>query len=222
MYAFLLERCGPATQLLEACRRGDAVEVHAIVEGRPDLLASLDADAVCDCLCAPADAIRALVRHGADPDALDTENGATAMHNAAWKGELERIKALLEAGADPNIRDATYLSTPIGWAHQNGQMETVAFLSENTALDLVDAAWLGKAPRVAELLDADPESVNGPNGGAMCPLRGAAYMGHVDVVRLLLGRGATPNLPSPSTGMTALEMAERQGHNDVADLLRGA
>ena len=31
--------------------------------------------------------------------------GETALHHAAWEGELETVKLLLEAGADPNIRE---------------------------------------------------------------------------------------------------------------------
>ena len=31
--------------------------------------------------------------------------GETALHHAAWEGEVETVKLLLEAGADPNIRE---------------------------------------------------------------------------------------------------------------------
>lgn len=58
----------------------------------------------------------------ADPDAM--VDGRTALHDAAWAGDLERVEALLEAGADPGIRDLTHGSTPLGWAEHAFQTET--------------------------------------------------------------------------------------------------
>jgi ankyrin repeat protein len=47
-----------------------------------------------------ATAIRALLRHGAEIDAVDGQ-GNTPLVNAASRGEVECVRALLEAGADP-------------------------------------------------------------------------------------------------------------------------
>jgi ankyrin repeat protein len=47
----------------------------------------------------------------------------------------------------------------------------------------------------------------------------AAGNGHAEVVRLLLRRGADP-AQRDNRGFTALSMAQQQGQNLVADLLR--
>lgn len=57
-----------------------------------------------------------------DPNALT--DGRTALHDAAWAGELDRVEALLAAGADPGIRDLTYGTTPLAWAEHGFQTET--------------------------------------------------------------------------------------------------
>ncbi len=66
----------------------------------------------------------------ADPDAL--VGGRTALHDAAWEGDLERVEALLAAGADPGIRDLTHGTTPLGWAEHAFQPETARRLREVT------------------------------------------------------------------------------------------
>lgn len=62
-----------------------------------------------------------------DPSALDDE-GATALHHAAWDGDLNRIQLLLEAGADPTIADARFDATALGWAEHAYQSEAADLL----------------------------------------------------------------------------------------------
>ena len=50
------------------------------------------------------------------------------------------------------------------------------------------------------------------------PLTLAAYLGHGDAVALLLARGAVDWMPD-AAGDTALEVAMRRGHDDIADRL---
>lgn len=63
-----------------------------------------------------------------DPDARDAE-GATALHHAAWSGDLALIRELLDAGADPTLRDARFDATPQGWAQHAYQDEAAELLS---------------------------------------------------------------------------------------------
>lgn len=67
----------------------------------------------------------------ADPNALD-DNGATALHHAAWDGDLELIGRLLDAGADPTITDARFDATPLGWAEHAYQAEAADLLRSAT------------------------------------------------------------------------------------------
>jgi ankyrin repeat protein len=58
-----------------------------------------------------------LLENGANPNARsDAQSRHTALHSAAWNGDLEMVKLLLAAGADPAIRDAQYNATARGWA----------------------------------------------------------------------------------------------------------
>jgi ankyrin repeat protein len=65
-----------------------------------------------------ARAVRWLLDHGADPNALwnhwDAE--VTALHLAAAQGHAEVVRLLLDAGADPSIRDSKHDGDALGWA----------------------------------------------------------------------------------------------------------
>jgi ankyrin repeat protein len=56
-------------------------------------------------------------------------------------------------------------------------------------LDLFEAAALGEAPRVSELLDADPARISTFSVDGFTPLHLAAYFGRPEVVDVLLERG---------------------------------
>ncbi len=86
-----------------------------------------------------------------------------------------------------------------------------------------EAAERGDASRVGSLLDDRPGLVDETDGRTLSALHYAASEGHVDVVRLLLDRGADPGV-SALGGMTPLFLAAAGGHADVVKLLveRGA
>lgn len=54
--------------------------------------------------------------------------GRTALHEAAWAGDLERIRLLLAAGADPAVVDEAYGTTALGWAEHAYQTEAADLL----------------------------------------------------------------------------------------------
>lgn len=58
-----------------------------------------------------------LLSKGASPDArADAQSRHTALHSAAWNGDLPMVKRLLAAGADPTLRDEQYDGMAQGWA----------------------------------------------------------------------------------------------------------
>src|SRR5688572_7190642 len=75
-----------------------------------------------------------------------------------------------------------------------GQPEIAeAIAAAKTALDVFEAASLGRVDRLRELLDEDPALLNSVAADGFPALGLAAYFKHPDAVRLLLDRGANPN-----------------------------
>jgi ankyrin repeat protein len=75
------------------------------------------------------DALPLLTELGFDVDFRAGDSG-TALHHAAWAGDVEAVRALLALGADPTVRDGHYDSTPAGWAEHAGQQETRELLAD--------------------------------------------------------------------------------------------
>lgn len=58
-----------------------------------------------------------LLAHGADPNARSARGSrGTALHSAAWEGDLRMARLLVAAGADMRAREAEHDNTPAGWA----------------------------------------------------------------------------------------------------------
>ena len=64
-----------------------------------------------------ADAVRLMVDLGFPLDARsETDDGATALHAAAYTGNAELVALLIDRGADVEARDASWNATPLDWA----------------------------------------------------------------------------------------------------------
>ncbi|TGD85551.1 ankyrin repeat domain-containing protein [Mycolicibacterium sp. CH28] len=88
-----------------------------------------------------ADRLDLLARHGVDvsgaeltiasiPDDpnIRDDDGATALHHAAWSGDLALMQQLLDAGADPDAVDLRHRTTPLDWAEHAYQSEAAELL----------------------------------------------------------------------------------------------
>ena len=64
---------------------------------------------------------------GFDVDAR--AGGSTALHDAAFAGDVDLITALLAAGADRHIRDTQHGATPLGWAEHGCQPAAIELLT---------------------------------------------------------------------------------------------
>ncbi|TPW03569.1 MAG: ankyrin, partial [bacterium] len=60
-------------------------------------------------------ALESLIHLGFDP-AWECPWGGTALHAAAWLGQVEPVRHLLSLGAPVNIRDSRFGSSPLAWA----------------------------------------------------------------------------------------------------------
>lgn len=119
---------------------------------------------------------------------LRARNGDTALMIAAYKGNVAAVKALLDKEAEPNNT---------GW----------------TALHY--AAAIGNDEIVQMLLDASAYiDAGSPNNTT--PIMMAARAGKIMTVKLLLDSGADVTLKN-DLGMSAIDLARKFDHNDIAD-----
>ena len=134
-----------------------------------------------------------LINSGADVNGMQSD-GATALHWAAYHGNIALVAALLEAGADPSAANRNG-STPMWLATERGETAVITTLLE---------------------AGADPNELM-PLGRR--PLMVAARSGVIEAVRTLLEFGADPNAAESERGTTAIMQAADQGHADVIRLL---
>jgi ankyrin repeat protein len=137
--------------------------------------------------------VRRLVQSGADVKAAQAD-GATALHWAAYHGDLELAELLLKAGADVAATNRNG-STPMWLAASRGDGKMIGKLLEHGA-------------------NANEELPLGRK-----PLMLAARSGATDAVRALLEHGADANAKETARGTTALMQAADQGHADVIKVL---
>ena len=168
------------------------------------------------CICKQMDAARFLLDNGADVNARPMRN-ETVLHHMAWDNQQVWINFLIEAGADPNMRDERFCGTPAHWAMVAGNHTIKDQLIPLIDLTVADAAEFGLIDHLNDLLNQNPAHINGKDGDGL-PLGSAAAEGHIEVVRLLLERGADASLKN-SQGKTALDYAVEAGHEQIAVLL---
>ncbi|MFT4624025.1 MAG: hypothetical protein ACI8PZ_002681 [Myxococcota bacterium] len=113
-------------RLLGAIRAGDRDTAMALRGELADLQSTTDD--LLGSMVARTAALRLALELGVSPTERDN-NGATALHQAAWSGRLEAIRVLLAAGADPDAVDGRFNATPLGWATHAGQTEAAELLA---------------------------------------------------------------------------------------------
>ena len=80
------------------------------------------------------DLVEWLLARGASPNARSSaESRHTALHSAAWNGDLRMAKILVTAGADATARDTQYNATPAGWARTSVEVTNNAACTEVAA-----------------------------------------------------------------------------------------
>jgi len=124
----------PFTELIGACLAGDRAAVERTVSDDPQLLARAITERS-DLIAGAAElgrpgAVTLLVDLGFD---VNAQGRATALHEAAFRGDLELVELLLDLGADPTITDPSHHATPRGWAEHNRQAHVVARLDQRSA-----------------------------------------------------------------------------------------
>ncbi|MDQ3696738.1 MAG: ankyrin repeat domain-containing protein [Gemmatimonadota bacterium] len=169
------------------------------------------------------------------------------IHWATMTRQIDVIDELLRGGADINARRLDG-ARPIhltngdyayrGWRDVPDHVTTTPdevyrhLVARGANVDVWMAAVKGDIDRVRELIDEDPSLANRVNdynsyyAGCGSAIKNATGAGHIDIVKLLLDRGADPNVAEEGIAPHghALYSAVYNGHYDIAKLLlaRGA
>jgi len=180
----------------------------------------------------------------ASPELLHEGDGRSnqPIHWAVMTRQISLIDKLLSRGAKINAQrqdGARPIHLTNGDYHYRGwrdvPREVVAtpddiyrhLVARGASIDIGMAAVKGDMERVRELLDQEPSLVNRVSDynsyylGSGAPIKNAAAGGHIEIVKLLLERGADPNLPEEGIAPHghALYSAVYNGHYEIAKLL---
>src|SRR5262245_4872581 len=152
-------------------------------------------------------------------------------HDAAARARLEAV--LPNADSEPTLRDVQHALAlehgASGWTALTAQLDALSPSPDDadraTAVaSLLDASALGDIARVTQLLDAHPEIVSERgtlrgHSGLRTALHFAVGGPHEDVVRLLLDRGADPNVRDEGDNAMPLHFAAEKERLGIIKLL---
>lgn len=171
--------------------------------------------------------VKKLVNMGADVNRISGRYG-TALQAAAFAGSKEVVRVLLDTGADVNQESGKFGTALQAAASQRHEavvqqlLDAGADVQREGGPPRIDARererwtgfWLAKNTRT--LFERNPSRWQ--NGLFGTSLQAAAHAGSVEIVRLLLDRGADIGV-TDEYGQTPLHHAACQGHEAVVALL---
>ncbi len=175
------------------------------------------------------DIVRLLLKAGADVNYLDKYR-STPLMRAAGEKNIEVVRLLLEAGADANASSGESGETPLtSNIKHNGSEEILRTLLEHGASarpksfepPLVSAVQVGATEKVRMLLDHGADINATAPFTDSTPLMLAATYGHLGMAKMLIEKAADLNRRDRS-GSTALSLAIKNRHPQIANLLRNA
>jgi hypothetical protein len=153
-----------------------------------------------------------LCNHGADPDG--------AIHAAALHGYFHTVTALIAHGAHVDLPTAAMLNRV---EDARRLLRTASSVERHLAVAM--ASQVGNIEIVRLLLDAgeDPNRYNPPGGHShTTPLHQAALIGHEELVRLLIERGASVHTKDLLWQGTPADWAQHEGRTELEAFLRKA
>ncbi|XP_012723981.2 ankyrin repeat domain-containing protein 50 isoform X1 [Fundulus heteroclitus] len=135
-----------------------------------------------------------VIEKGGVPLESRDPEGRTALHVASWQGCVEIVDLLLKHGANPNAQD-TEGRPPVH-----------------------SVAWTGHRKVGHRLLAANSVNIDLACHQGATALSIAAQEGHVDIVKMLLEKGANPN-HIDKYGRSPVKVAGKHGHVTIVQLL---
>jgi ankyrin repeat protein len=158
--------------------------------------------------------VKNLLEKGVDVNMRGPDRNTPIME-AAYAGHLEMAKLLLVHGADLSAKKTDGATATL----LIGDHKDVGALFKNVS-QLVDAASSGDIRTLQELVDSGTP-VNGLDQNGRAALNEAAWNGKTEAVKLLLDKGANPNIRK-ADGASPADLAAGQKHQDIVDLLNAA
>lgn len=222
-------------EFMRACRTGDTNALAELLKQEPDLAREKVAAGTTGLHLAirHPDALRLLLQNGADPNARDEGDNASALHFAAAQKHIESVRVLLDAGADVHGAGDLHLGNVIGWAAGKGNEAVVdLLLARGARHHIFSAMALGDHDLVERLVEEDPDSLSRRRSRYECgqtPLHAAfappdglgCLTGRPDYVllALLIDLGADLEAKDDK-GRTPLDVAVLRGDTEAARILR--
>ncbi|KAK5652321.1 hypothetical protein OQA88_10671 [Cercophora sp. LCS_1] len=163
----------------------------------------------------------------------ETVEGRRPIHQAAQGGHLDVVKLLLQKGADPDPVDNAGI-TPLWSAAQQGHHDIVQLLVDTKRVRLEVASHEGsRRPMHQAAQNGHLETINiliaagaDPKPEETCfdtdipsPFWFACASGNLEIVKLLLEKGADIRFAVGRSSKTALHAAAYAGRAEVAELL---
>ncbi len=165
------------------------------------------------------DSVRLLLARGATVDKVDV-HGLRAVHRAAMGRHKAVADALIAAGAEVDVFAAAALGRHAQVTSYLGQGGSPNATVGSQLTLLVVAASGGDARVIKLLIDAGAD-VNLAGADGLPPLHAAVAPGNRAAVEILVAHKADINRPSSFyDSLTPLDLAEREGHIDLAKFLR--
>lgn len=130
--------------------------------------------------------------------ACEDNNGDSPLHYAACHGNLNLAKLLLEQPSCNMYHRNTTGSTALHDTAYHGYLDIVTYL--------------------VSVKHCDPESKGGK--GEWTPLHFASQEGHLDIVKYLVGEAGVNPICEDDDGITPVDAALAQGHQDIVQCLR--